>query len=248
MVKKNVDLHTLVKYDVLNLNMQNDDFLNLAKMDWTEHNRQAIKRCKEQADSAAIEHNDKTENPLLDSPHYSVQVGVDRWAFLNKILYDSVVTSHLFEGITAHWIDFNGAPILELRGKYTSLTAKHVLTRDEKISDSPNGYRQNKRANNQKNLELFKEAEVPTSSEDLIHIVLQHGGQGDNFAFFRVYLEDGDVPDLFGNIMDMPSLKTAPEEEFVLKPVPTLKPTAVPAKEISTHETVDKTENDHSQS
>jgi citrate synthase len=70
---------------------------------------------------------------------------------------EDAAKKNLFEGITARWISFQGAPILELQGKYTSLTACHVLSRDEKPKDSENGYRKNNRAKNQKNLRrVFK--------------------------------------------------------------------------------------------
>jgi hypothetical protein len=161
---------------------------------------------------------------------------------------DAAVKNHLFEGITSRWVNFQGAKILELRGKYTSLTACHVLSRDDDPKESDFGYRRNNRAKNQKNQELFKEFEAPTSEDDFLNIVLQHGGRDDNFAFLRVYLEDSDIPCLTKNIMLMPSLEMTPETEIVPTPMLTLKKATSPVKEISTPESAGKTENDHSQS
>jgi hypothetical protein len=224
--------------------MQNDQFFNqLIKQDWTENNLQVLKYCKELADNAVQAHSNVSDYPFLATPHLPVFKGVSRWVVLDYFL-GAAVKNDLFVGITARWINFEGAPILELRGKYTSLTACHVLSRDEKPKDSKNGYRKNNQAKNQKNLELFTEFEAPVSEDDLLHIILLHGGSDDNFAYLRIYLEDSDIPTLTENIMLMPSLEMAPDAEFVLNPSVALKgktPVAEP-------ETVVKTKNDDSQS
>jgi hypothetical protein len=226
--------------------MQNDHFVNRAKLDWTDHNLSVLQFCKNQADAAALAQSNTSEFPLLDTPHLPVVRGVLRWALLDAILANAA-GNHLFEGITAIWIDYQGTPILELRGKYTSLTACHVLSRDEKPKDSENGYRKNNRAKNQKNQELFKEFEAPVSEDDLLHIILLHGGRNDDFAYLRIYLEDSDIPALTGNIMLMPSLEMAPDTELVLKPVVTLneKP-IVPELENLPTSPADKTKDEHS--
>jgi len=228
--------------------MLNDYFVNLTRQDWTDANLRVIKNCKEQTDKAVAAYTNISEYPFLGTPHLPVVTGVSRWAIFDYFL-EAAAKKGSFDGIEPRWIDFQGAAILELRGKYTSLTACHVLTSDEKPKESEKGYRKNNRAKNQKNLELFKEFEASASDDDLIHVVLRHGGRNDNFAFLGIYLEESDFPALTGNIMLMPSLEMAPEAEPVMQPTVTLKdPTVVAQPENVLVLQIEKDENDDSTS
>jgi hypothetical protein len=224
--------------------MQSDHFVNLTNQDWTNHNQQVLKYCKELADKAVLEH-------TADYPatrHLPVVKGVLRWDRMDYFL-EMAAKNHLFDGIEACWTDFQGAPILELRGKFTSLTACHVLSRDDKPPESAKGYRKNNRARNQKNQELFKEFETHASEDEKLHLILRHGGREDNFAYLQIYLEDSDIPALSGNIMLLPSLDMTPETEFVLQPIVTLTAQpAVPASDNSSDLPPEKSEHEHSHS
>jgi len=222
--------------------MQNEHFVNLTKLDWTDHNLSILKFCKEEAYKAVLAHT--ADYPA--TPHLPVVRGVMGWDRLDYFL-DTAAKNNLFEGITSRWVDFQGAPILELRGKYTSLTACHVLSRDDKPRESAYGYRKNNRAKNEKNQELFQEIEASVSEDELLHIILLHGGRNDNFAYLRIYLEDSDIPALSENIMLMESPEMTPETESVPTPMPTLKE-AIAKPEILSELPADTNKNVHSQS
>jgi hypothetical protein len=209
--------------------MRNDYFVNLIQLDWTGHNLSVLKYCKDEAEKAVS----AMLGDYQATKHHSTVRGVLLWDRLDHF-FDMAAKSNLFHGITSHWIEFKGAQILELRGKYSSLTSKHVLTRDDDPDDSDKGYRENNRAKNQKNLELFKEYEAP-DSDKLFHIVFLHGGRNDNFGFLRIYLEDHDSPVLSENIMLIPSPEPILETEAVPVPTVTLKDTAPIADPISAH-------------
>jgi hypothetical protein len=224
--------------------MQTDDFVNLTNSDWPDHNLSVLKFCKEETDKAVAAL--MAEYP--STPHRPVVRGVFAWDRLDNFL-EAAANQNLFKGITAHWIEFKGAPILELRGKYTSLTAKHVLTREEDIKDSKNGYRTNNKVKNQENMELFSEFETPESEDDLLHIVLQHGGRKDSFAFLKAYFVDSDPVSLTSDLMAMESLEIHPATELVAPPSVTLKdPAAIEQPETLPAVPAAKNDNDDSQS
>ena len=228
--------------------MQNENFFNQTKLDWTDRNLSVIKDCLEQNERAVAAHTNLADYPLLDTPLLQTVCGNLRWAMLKKILANAA-DNNLFDGITAHWIKFQGAPILELRGKYTSLTPCHVLGRDETPQESQNGYRKNNRAKNQVCMELFKEFEAPESENELFHILLIHGGRNDSFAFLRAYIGDSYNPVLSNNIMLMPSLVTTLDAEPDSKPVVTLKQNAdQPERETIAQLPADRIQNEHSHS
>jgi hypothetical protein len=198
--------------------MQNDYFINLIKQDWPDQNLQILKYCKELAEKAV-------EERMADyppTPHQPFIRGVMVWDRLDYYL-DRAAKDHLFEGITSEWVPYQGAQILELRGKYSSVTACHVLSPDDAPKESDRGYRKNNRAKNQKNLELFKEYETPDSEEEPYHVIFQHGSRDGDFGFLRIYLEDKDIPVITLNIMLMQSPEMTPDTELVLKPVVVLK-------------------------
>jgi hypothetical protein len=223
--------------------MQNDDifYQKLAEQDYTYHNLQVIKHCKEQAENAVL---DRTADYPAKSRLATIN-GILRWDLLDHYL-EQAANNQLFDGITAKWIKYEGAPILELHGKNTVLTAKHVLSKEEKITESENGYRKNNQAKNQKNQLLLKELQEPNSEDTKPNIVLVHG---DGFAYLRILLDKSDVPELTTNIMLMPSLDAAPETEFVPQPMPVLNPKKVVSEPEALPEiSLKKKTNDHSQS
>jgi hypothetical protein len=221
--------------------MQTQEFVNL---DWTNHNKAVIQYCILEARKAVAIH-------TADYPptkHLPVIKGILLWDRLDYFL-EAAANNELFEGITAKWITYEGAPILELRGKYTKLTACHVSHRDEDPKESKYGYRKNNRAKNEKNLELFKEFEASVSEDEKLNLILQHGEGDDNFAYLRMYLEASDIPVLSENIMLMEAIEMTPETEFVPEFKPVLKsPPVVSEPEILPALSVEKNENDHSQS
>lgn len=153
----------------------------------------------------------------------------------------------LFANITPHWVKYKGADILELRGKRTSLTAKHVLTRDEVLLDSQNGYRTNNKIQNQVNLELFKDFDSETD-EDVLHVVLQHGGRGERFAHLKAYFANSVPLSLSGDIMLIPDLEKTEESETVSQPSVTLKEAAAQENpEVSRQVSMEVIEDEHSQ-
>ncbi len=201
--------------------MLNDDIVyqKLTQQDYTDHNLQVIKHCKEQAERAVSERTADYPAPT----RIATINGVLRWDLFDHYL-EQAAKNELFEGITAKWIRYEGAPILELHGKNTILTAKHVSSKDEKITESETSYRKNNQVKNQKNQLLLKELEEPDSEDTKLCIVLLHG---DGFAHLRIFLENKDVPELTSNIMLLPALDAAPETEFVPQPMPVLNPRKV---------------------
>lgn len=206
--------------------MLSDEILNLVRGDWTDHNLQVLRHCKLQAEAFV---NSKMEDYPLSHHRASVR-GNMLWDSVDRFLEMACVNG-LFDGITHCWIKYKGAEILTLRGHRTSLTAKHVLTRDDVLPDSENGYRTNNKVKNQMQFDMFSEyKEFDTEDGEPIHIVWQHGGRGDIFAYLKAYFTDGEPLTLSDNIMLLPDLQSAEESEFVLQPAVALKPAAVVAE------------------
>jgi hypothetical protein len=223
--------------------MQNDDIFypELVKQDYTDHNLRVVKHCIKQTRQAVLE-----QTADYPARHRIASIkGYLGWDLLDHFL-DQAAINQLFEGITSKWITHEGAEMLELHGKNTILTAKHVETKDEEIADTENGYRKNAKINNQKNQLLLKELAEPISESVKPKIFLVHGH---GFAYLRILLEKSDVPELTSNIMLMPDLDAASETEFV----PEYKPEMLPQKVASEPEvlpklSLKKNENDHSKS
>lgn len=210
--------------------MQRDEIVNLVRGEWTQHNQQVLRYCKMQAEAFV---GSKMEDYPITRHRASVR-GNMLWDQIDQCLEIASING-LFEGLNHCWIKHKGADILTLRGERTSLTAKHVLTRDEVLADSENGYRTNNKAKNQRCFDLFKEFE--TEDGEPIHIVWQHGGKDEVFAFLKAYFAEGDPLTLSENIMLLPDLESAEESEFVLQPSVVLK-TAVVAPEFSQPESL----------
>jgi len=205
-----------------------------------------IKDCLEKTESDVLAQTNLSDYPILNTKNLPHVRGILRWAILKKHL-DIAAEKNDFDGITSHWINFFGANILELRGKYTSLTPCHVLGRDETPKEST--YRTNNRAKNQVCPLLFKELEEVESENDLFHILLVHGGRNDSFAYLRAYIGPSYSPVLSNNIMLMPSLVTTLDAEPDSKPVVTLKKNAdQPERETITQLPADRIQNEHSHS
>jgi hypothetical protein len=200
--------------------MQRDEILNLVHGEWTQHNLQVLRYCKMQAETFV---GSRMEDYPITRHRASVR-GNMLWDQIDQFL-EIASNNGLFEGIEHCWIKHKGADILTLRGQKTSLTAKHVLTRDEVLPDSENGYRTNNKLKNQRCFDLFREFE--TEDGDPIHIVWQHGGKGEIFAYLKAYFAESDPLTLSDDIMLLPDLESEEESEFVLQPSVALKTVVV---------------------
>jgi hypothetical protein len=180
-------------------------FLTEVAEDWTDKNLSAAQEVLFEANDATLARSNIVEDPLLNTPNLPNYRGVLRWILVQKI-FELAVQNGKFDGITAEWVDLGGVSVLELRGKYTRVTPCHLLTKDESPREST--YRRSTRIENQVYQTLFG-FEPPEPGNELLNLLLVHGGRFETFSYLRAYTDRQDrgifLP-LSNNIMLMPSL------------------------------------------
>jgi hypothetical protein len=214
--------------------MKSEFFLTEVRQDWTEHNLVALQSAIIEAERATLARSDIEQDPLLVTPNLPNYRGVLRWVMVQKQLELAVLRGR-FEGITASWVDLAGAHVLELRAHHTIVTPCHLLDPDDVPRETK--YRKSRRVVNQvcpllTGFEGLEGGSLP--DEELIQILLVHGGKKSTFAYLRAYI-DPDDPAIYRqlsmNIMLMPVLLPSIDVEPVAEPVINLK-TAVTEQDI----------------
>lgn len=205
-------------------------FLTEVAQDWSEKNLTVIQESIVEAERATLARTDVRADPLLDTPNIAVHRGGVRWHMVQKHLA-MAADRGLFEGITAEWVELGGFWVLELRGKYTSVTAAHLMEENDTPRESK--FRKRGREVNEVSPVLKGFEGLAGESSSLIHLVLVHGGKSSEFAYLRAYTDPDDrsiYKQLSRNIKLMPMLVPSIEFEPVGEPVVELSPAAVEKK------------------
>lgn len=196
-----------------------ESFLTEVAEDWTEGNLIALQEAIREAEAATLARSNPEDDPLLASPNLPNFRGTMRWLLVQKCL-EAAVNNGRFSGITANWVNLGGVHSFELHGRYTSVTAYHLLTEDDAPREST--LRRSQRITNQicPLLRGF-EALEPASPDELLHLLLVHGGKDGEFAYLRAYYDPYNRSAyrlLSRNIMLMPTLLPSIEVEPIAEP------------------------------
>lgn len=205
-------------------------FLTEVALDWSERNLTVVQQAVLEAERATLARSDVRADPLLDTPNIAIFRGTMRWHMVQKHLA-MAAEKGLFDGIVADWVELGGVSVLELRGKYTSVTTLHLMDENDAPRDSK--FRKQGREVNEVSPVLKGFEGVAGESSSLIHLVLVHGGKSNEFAYLRAYTDPDDrsiYKQLSRNIKLMPMLVPSIEFEPVGEPVVELSPAAVEKK------------------
>jgi hypothetical protein len=206
-------------------------FLTEVAHDWSEHNLTVVQQTIQEAEMATLARSDKESDPLLDTPNLAILRGVMRWHMVQKHLA-MAAEKGLFAGIEAEWVDLGGVHVLELRGQYTSVTTHHLMEEDETPRES--AFRRRGREVNEVSPVLKGWEHLAPKTEELLHLVLVHGGKTKEFAYLRAYTDAIDrsvYRQLSSNIKLMPMLLPSIDFEPVAEPLVELNPAAVEGKQ-----------------
>ncbi len=206
-------------------------FLTEVAKDWSEHNLTVVQEAILAAEAAALARSDKESDPLLDSPNLANFRGVVRWHMVQKHL-EMAAEKGLFEGIEAGWVELGGFHVLELRGKFTAVTTHHLMEEDETPREST--FRRRGREVNEVSPLLKGWEHMAPETDDLLHLVLVHGGKTSEFAYLRAYTDGIDravYRQLSSNIKLMPMLLPSIDFEPVAEPLVELNPAAAEGKQ-----------------
>jgi len=206
-------------------------FLEKVAHDWTPENLGVVKDVLLEAGKAVLNRSNIQEDPLLDTPNLPNLRGYLRWVIVARMLELAIDRKRLI-GISANWVCLGGVHVFEMRGEFTSVTPCHLLS--ETVAPKDTEYRKDQRIVNAINPDLFQEFERESSEDDLLKILLAHGGKNTEFAYLRAYTDPSDnsvYRRLSSNIMLTQSIVPSFDEEFVAEPLVTLKKTAHVEKE-----------------
>jgi len=197
------------------------DPITAIEHDWPIHKQIAVQSLFQSAYASVTELCDPKRSPVFTTPNQRLHSGYTRWIAVNYWL-ERGCNSGLLEGISPVWKPVfenqdKSCSILELHGKFTSTVACHI----SEIEASPRESRTRRdyRAGNQKNFG-FLESAVDVESP-LLNLILVHGDKNAEFAFLRGYYDPdnaGVFTDLSGNIMDLPTIMPAVDEEPIDDP------------------------------
>ncbi|MFZ2643184.1 MAG: hypothetical protein WA117_19485 [Verrucomicrobiia bacterium] len=201
--------------------MQDPYFLTEVAQDWNDSNLSRIQSVLSEAKNAVLQRSDITQDPLLDTPNLRNIRGYLRWTIVQKLLADAA-SNNQFDGITSEWVDLGSVYTLRLRGQYTTLTPCYLSDRNRSPQDTE--YRKNLRIQNQVSPLLlgWTETESTGPANDLLHLLLVHGGKYEDFAELRAYTSDKEYTRLSRNIMINPMLLPSLDAEVIAEPEPTL--------------------------
>ena len=205
------------------------DYFAAVEEDWDLFARAGLRASLQSAYQALREKSDPLADPTFSSPNAPMVTGVMRWMYVDHHLERGCQMGWM-PGITAHWFNLGdgGVSALELRGKYTSLTAFHLASPEAPIRDSR--LRFEKRLINQMNPHFPQWENQGMESERAtvqpVNLVLVHGGKKADFAFLRVYHDPEDLQQFITmstNIIGEPSVPLAVDSEAVEESEPKLK-------------------------
>jgi hypothetical protein len=176
-----------------------------------------------EAGDAVLRRSNTSEDPLLKTPNLPNFRGYLRWIIVARML-EMVIERKLLTGIAAKWVCLGGVHVFEMRGRYTCVTPCHLLS--ENMAPKDTEYRKDQRIVNAINPDLFERFDDQNSDDELLKILLVHGGKSEEFAYLRAYTD----PDnnsiyrrLSSNIMLTQTIVPALDEEVVPEPLVTLK-------------------------
>jgi hypothetical protein len=129
-------------------------------------------------------------------------------------------------------VELGGFHVLELRGKFTAVTTHHLMEEDETPREST--FRRRGREVNEVSPLLKGWEHMAPETDDLLHLVLVHGGKTSEFAYLRAYTDGIDravYRQLSSNIKLMPMLLPSIDFEPVAEPLVELNPAAAEGKQ-----------------
>lgn len=210
--------------------MKTSPFLTEVGQDWTDHNLTIVQGALLEAEAATLARSNQKSDPLLDTPNLSNYRGVVRWHMVQKHLALAAERG-LFEGIEAEWVDLGGVHVLELRGKKTAVTSHHLMEEDETPRES--AFRRRGREVNEVSPILKGWEYLEDKSNDLLHLLLVHGGRTKEFAYLRAYTDAENrsvYRQLSKNIKQLPMLLPSIDFEPVAEPQVQLNPAVAQKK------------------
>lgn len=208
-------------------------FLTEVAQDWSERNLTVVQQAVLEAERATLARSDVRADPLLDTPNLPNLRGVIRWHMVQKQLAMAAERGS-FDGITAEWVELGGVSVLELRGRYTSVTTHHLMEENDAPRESM--FRRRGREVNEVSPVLRGLEGWAEEASRLIQLVLVHGGKSSEFAYLRAYTDPDNravYRQLSRNIKLMPMLVPSIEFEPVSEPVVELSPAAEQKKRAS---------------
>lgn len=198
--------------------MSNDFFLTEVAADWSS-NLFTVQEIIREAEQATLKRSDKIGDPLFDTPNLPNFRGMLRWVMVQRH-FEIAARNGRLNGITPHWINLGGVHVLELRGNNTTVMPCHLLKSDDSPRES--SYRRSQRIVNQINPMLFNfDGEEESSADELLHLLLVHGGKNGEFAYLRAYTDPSNravFRNLSNNLMLMPTLLNSIDAEQIDEP------------------------------
>lgn len=206
-------------FQFLTKTYMDEKFVTAYKTDWPIYNQSALQAYLRAAYDETNNLCDPERSAVFTTPNQHMHTGYTRFIAVSQKLYEACLAGRL-PGITAEWREASGNSgffVLVLRGQFTRLMVCHISHPEESPRDCVTRF--DGRVGNQVLMDF--EEDALSKKSPLLTLTLVHGHRNAEFAFIRGYNDParpGSYEQLSSNIMELPTIMPAIEEEDITPP------------------------------